>query len=117
MDYANIPMSANAPALTGDKEICLTHLPLAMDFIGAHLPLGPVLVHCHSGKDRTGMVLAAALIALEGLTAEAAMEEVYKVRPIAFSAAGWNDFGHSVLSAFATHYCGHLSHVLANLKQ
>ncbi|PZG10101.1 tyrosine-protein phosphatase [Nonomuraea aridisoli] len=27
----------------------------------AHAPVGPVLVHCHSGKDRTGLVAALAL--------------------------------------------------------
>ena len=102
IDYANIPMSANAPVLPGDKEICLINLPLAMEFIGTHLSHGPVLVHCFSGKDRTGMVLAAALIALEGLSARAAMNEVYKVRPIAFSAEGWDDFGYRVLSEFAS---------------
>ena len=68
MDYANIPMSPNASVRPGDKELCLTNLPKAMNFIGKNTPSGPVLIHCRSGKDRTGMVLAALLIVLQGLT-------------------------------------------------
>jgi len=100
MDYANIPMSANIPAREGDKELCLRNLPGAMEFIGRNLAKGPVLVHCRSGKDRTGMVLAAYLIKFEGYKAKTAMDEVIGVNPIAFSAEGWLDFGLDVLSEY-----------------
>ena len=100
MDYANIPMSANIPAREGDKELCLRNLPAAMKFIGRNLHNGPVLVHCRSGKDRTGMVLAAYLINFEGYKAKPAMDEVIGVNPVAFSAEGWLDFGLDVLRAF-----------------
>jgi len=100
MDYANIPMSPNAPVRPGDKELCLTNLPRAMNFIGKNIPDGPVLIHCRSGKDRTAMVLAALLIAFEGLNVKEAMDEVFKVRPIAFSAEGWVEFGQEVLGEF-----------------
>ncbi len=63
---------------------------------------GPVLVHCRSGKDRTGMVLAAYLIEFEGCNEKEAMEKVTAVRPIAFSAAGWMEFGLEVLGLFKT---------------
>ena len=63
--YSNIPMSSNAPAREGDKELCLENLPRAMEFIRENLKNGPVLVHCRSGKDRTGMVMAAYLIKFE----------------------------------------------------
>lgn len=102
LEYANIPMSSNAPVRAGDKEHCLTNLPKAMLFISKNLKDGPVLIHCRSGKDRTGMVLAASLIAIEGLDAKTAMNEVFNVRNIAFSAEGWIDFGYDVLDSFYT---------------
>ena len=98
--YANIPMSANAPVQTGDLEFCLDQIPRAMDFISTQIQKGPVLVHCRSGKDRTGMVLAAYLIRFENYTATEAMRKVLEVRPIAFTAEGWMDFGFEVLSGF-----------------
>ena len=101
--YSNIPMSSNAPAREGDKELCLKNLPSAMKFIRENLKYGPVLIHCRSGKDRTGMVMAAYLIEFEKYDAKKAMEEVIAVRPIAFSAEGWMDFGLKVLSLYETH--------------
>jgi len=100
LNYANIPMSSNAPVQPGDKEHCLKSLPKAMKFVGDNLKHGPVLIHCRSGKDRTGLVLAACLIAIEGLEPDISMEEVLKVRDIAFSADGWVDFSKDVLETF-----------------
>ncbi len=101
--YSNIPMSSSAPAREGDKEFCLKNLPRAMEFIRKNLKNGPVLIHCRSGKDRTGMVMAAYLIEFEKYNAEEAMEEVIAIRPIAFSAEGWLEFGLQVLNLFRTH--------------
>jgi len=100
--YSNIPMSSNAPARKGDKELCLHNLPKAMDFIRGNLMNGPVLIHCRSGKDRTGMVMAAYLIEFERYDAKKSMEEVMAVRPIAFSAEGWMEFGLDVLNHYKT---------------
>ncbi len=74
-----------------------------MEFIRENMMNGPVLIHCRSGKDRTGMVLAAYLIEFEGCSEKEAMEKVTAVRPIAFSAEGWKEFGLEVLSLFKTH--------------
>ncbi|WP_343564811.1 protein-tyrosine phosphatase family protein [Kiloniella sp. b19] len=72
LKHANIPMSSNAPPLPDDHEICLRNLPLALQFIEANIPIGPVIIHCRSGKDRTGLVMAAALMKLEDLTPDEA---------------------------------------------
>ena len=101
--YSNIPMSSNAPAREGDKELCLENLPRAMAFIRGTLKTGPVLIHCRSGKDRTAMVMAAYLIEFENYNAKKAMEALIEVRPIAFSAEGWMDFALEVLSLYETH--------------
>ena len=98
--YSNIPMSSNAPVRGGDKELCLENIPKAMNFIRNSLLNGPVLIHCRSGKDRTGMVMAAYLIKFEGCDAKDAMDKVIAVRPIAFSAEGWMEFGLEVLSLY-----------------
>ena len=98
--YASIPMSSNAPAREGDKEHCLQNLPKAMAFIRRNIMNGPVLIHCRSGKDRTGMVMAAYLIEFEGYDVHKSMKEVLAVRPIAFSAEGWKEFGLDVLNDY-----------------
>ena len=98
--YANIPMSSNAPARDGDREFCLANLPKAMKFIRENMVNGPVLIHCRSGKDRTGMVLATYLIEFEAYDVKQAMEEVIAVRPIAFSAEGWMEFALEVLNHY-----------------
>ncbi len=100
MNYAIVSMSPNAPIRKGDKEVCLANLPIALAFISASLSKGPVLIHCSSGKDRTGLVMAANLMLNEGLSVKAAMDEVLRVRPIAFSAEGWMVFGQEVLQDF-----------------
>jgi len=98
--HANIPMSPNAPVQAGDKETCLANLPKAMAFIAEQQKRGPVLIHCRSGKDRTGLVMGAYLIQFERVKAKEAMEQVLRVRPIAFSAEGWMAFGLEVLEGF-----------------
>jgi len=100
--YANIPMSSNAPVREGDTEFCLQNIPRAMDVIRASRESGPVLIHCRPGKDRTGMVMAAYLIEFEGYDASEAMDKVIEVRPIAFTAEGWMDFGLEVLNLHKT---------------
>jgi len=52
------------------------------------------------------MVMAAYLIEFERFDAKKAMEEVIAIRPIAFSAEGWLEFGLQVLSHFKTHNQG-----------
>ena len=100
LNYANIPMSPNAPVKSGDMEFCLSNLPKAVSFIEEHVKSGSVLVHCHSGKDRTGMVMSAYLMASENLSVKEAMQNIFDVRPIAFSAEGWIEFGEQVLSEY-----------------
>jgi len=57
-----------------------------------------VLVHCRSGKDRTGLFLTYYLCVTEGLTPSDAIGELRRVRPIALSAEGWESFSYQVLA-------------------
>lgn len=60
IEYACIPLSDNAPPQPGDRERCLLALPLALGFVKEHLAEGRgTVVHCSSGKDRTGLLLTA----------------------------------------------------------
>ncbi|CAH0526110.1 dual specificity protein phosphatase family protein [Vibrio hippocampi] len=97
--YKNIPLSSNAPALDGDLELCLNSLPQILGFLDLHKRDGLVIVHCKSGKDRTGLALAAYLMQTKKLLPIEAIEAVKKVRSVAFTAPGWDEFSLKVLSA------------------
>lgn len=49
----------------------------------------PTLVHCHAGKDRTGVVLAGYLVIYRGMTPEEAVTALHEANPIAMSAPGY----------------------------
>ena len=57
-----------------------------------HLPKGePVLVHCNSGKDRTGLLLAYYLVSRKGVSAKRALKMLRKLKPDALSASGYEE--------------------------
>lgn len=61
---------------------------------------GKVLVHCYAGRDRTGLVLCAALMQLEGVDWKEALKRVKAVRPVALTGPGVID----VLARYACTY-------------
>ena len=82
--YGCIPFSWNAPPLTGDIEICLEALPKAFAFVQQNIAAGKtVMVHCTSGKDRTGLLMSYYLMRTKRLSIDQAIAEVRRVRPIA----------------------------------
>ena len=96
--YACVPFSRNAPPVPGDLEICLNALPRAFEFVQEHIEAGKaVMVHCSAGKDRTGLLMSYFLMRTAGATVEEAITEVRRVRPIALSALGWDEFGREIL--------------------
>ena len=98
IDYCCVPLSDAAPPTDGDIEVCVNALPHALSFaVRSIAQRRRVLVHCSSGKDRTGMFLAYYLCATEGLTPDDAIREVRRVRPIALSAEGWELLAQRVL--------------------
>lgn len=100
ISYKCVAFSNAAPPRPGDLEICATALPKALEFALTSIESGrSLLVHCRSGKDRTGMFLSYYLCRTEGLPAVEAIEEVKRVRPIALSAEGWELFTLRVLDA------------------
>ena len=96
--YSCIPLSENAPPQPGDDATCLRALPSAYRFVHQQVTGGrATIVHCSSGKDRTGLFLAYYLVRDGGLAAKDAIEHVRRVRPIALSAPGWYDFALELL--------------------
>ena len=98
--YQCTPLSAQAPPRPGDLELCRERLPVAFDFANRHVESGKaVLIHCRQGKDRTGLFMAYFLCKRLDLSPIHAVDRVKGVRPIAFSAEGWDEFALEVLHA------------------
>jgi protein-tyrosine phosphatase len=98
IDASWVPLPTNVPPTKASEEKCVEALPRAYAFVSAQLRNGRrVLVHCHAGKDRTGMLLAVWLAKTEGLSAPAATRRVREVRPLAITAPGWETLALSVI--------------------
>jgi protein-tyrosine phosphatase len=62
------------------------------EILDTHLPRREsVLVHCNSGKDRTGLLLAYYLVSRKGLSAKRALKRLRKLKPDALTASGYED--------------------------
>lgn len=93
-----VPLPTDVPPTKESQERCVEALPRALEFVSAQMSKGrKVLVHCHAGKDRTGMLLAVLVAKKEGLTAQAAIEKVREVRPLAITAPGWEALALDVI--------------------
>lgn len=78
------------PFIRGLRRRFVRQMEPVVDFIAAQVASGrPTLVHCHAGKDRTGVVLAGYLVRHRGLTPDEAVRAVRRANPIAMSAPGF----------------------------
>jgi protein-tyrosine phosphatase len=104
--YTHIPLSDAAPPRAGDLELNRRQLPVAYDWITCCLNDDlAVLIHCRSGKDRTGLLMAYYLARRHGCAPTEAIARVKAVRTIAFSAEGWDRFAMDILEQ-----CTHAGH-------
>ena len=93
-----VPLPTDVPPTKESEEKCVEALPPALAFLFAQLSRGRrVLVHCHAGKDRTGMLLALFVAKRDGLAAGEAIRKVREVRPPAVSAPGWEALALAVI--------------------
>ncbi len=99
IEYACIPLSANAPPRRGDDKICRRRLVKQFAFVAAHIDRdSPVLVHCRHGRDRTGLFFAYFLMKQNDVRPKKAIAALKHIRPTALTAPGWHDFAVDVLT-------------------
>lgn len=93
-----VPLPTDIPPTKKAEEQFIAELPRAYDFVAAQMAQGRrVLVHCHAGKDRTGILLALVVAKQDGVSARAAIECVRTVRPLAITAPGWEALALEVI--------------------
>ena len=93
-----VPLPGDIPPTEGSPEQFVEALSRALAFVSAQMSKGRrVLIHCHGGRDRTGMLLAALVAKRDGLSAAAAIEKVREVRPAAITASGWEALALEVI--------------------
>ena len=85
-----LPLPPILPLSNSLQDMLLEGLEEVLAALHAEVSAGqPTLVHCHSGKDRTGLALTAYLVRYCGLEIDEAIDRVRAVRPIAMSAPGY----------------------------
>jgi protein-tyrosine phosphatase len=90
LQHHSLPQTATLPVLAPLQDRLLRGVEEVLPVIHAEVRAGrPTLVHCHAGKDRTGLVMVAYLVRYHGLDVEEAIERVRAVQPIAMTAPGY----------------------------
>ncbi|WP_028117733.1 protein-tyrosine phosphatase family protein [Ferrimonas senticii] len=99
IDHLHVELPPNIPPQAGDAKCCADGLNHAWQQLQPRLAQGQtVLIHCRSGKDRTGMLMAYLVMQLHKVAPAEAIAHVLQVRPIALSAEGWHSMALQVLS-------------------
>jgi len=90
--HHSLPVTPTLPVVAPLQDLLLREIEPVLAAIHAEVSAGqPTLVHCHAGKDRTGLALTAYLVRYGGLDVEEAIARVRAVQPIAMSAPGYED--------------------------
>ena len=88
--HYSLPMTPALPVVAPLQNLLLQQLEPVLTVVHAEVSAGqPTLVHCHAGKDRTGLALVAYLVRHRGLDVNEALARVRAVKPTALSAPGY----------------------------
>jgi protein-tyrosine phosphatase len=100
LDHISIPLPKNAPPRPGDAFEIGALLPHIYEIVQQRLTASPeerILVHCSSGKDRTGLFMTYFLMRSQQLPMEDAFSQVRALRPDLLTASGWDEMARQVL--------------------
>jgi protein-tyrosine phosphatase len=90
-----LPLPDSVPPSPEDLLSYQRLLPQAFSFIRYQLvDRIPTLVHCHAGRDRTGVVLASYLSTYMGMEPAEAVERLRAIKSTALSAEGYDALVH-----------------------
>lgn len=96
--HKRIPILVQEPPQADALDVAWPALEETSRWVWEQIQSGnPVLVHCTHGKDRTGLLMAYMLVRYYGLASQEAIARVRRVRPIALTAVGWEQFANDLL--------------------
>jgi protein-tyrosine phosphatase len=88
--HHSLPQTPSLPVVAPLQDMLLRGIESVLATIQAEVSAGqPTLVHCHAGRDRTGLALTAYLVRYYGLGVDQAITRVRIVMPAAMSAPGY----------------------------
>jgi protein-tyrosine phosphatase len=96
-----IPLPKSAPPKLGDEYDIYALLPHIYEIVSEHLnesPENKIVVHCSSGKDRTGLFMTYFVMRYFSKPRRDALEFVRSRRADLLSAEGWKPMAMTILS-------------------
>ncbi len=94
IDHFSFTLPDSIPPTDEDAILWQEILPKAFNYIKKRMSgsQGATMVHCHAGKDRTGVLLGSYLTIIEGLDPEDAFSRIRVARPVAMTSEGYEAF-------------------------
>ena len=94
IEHVSFTLPDSIPPTDDDARLWQDVLPVALNLIKKRMAQaqGAIMVHCHAGKDRTGMLLGSFLTLVEELEPHEAFKRLRAVRPVALSSEGYEEF-------------------------